>query len=149
MSFNHILIIFKKYFEYITIKNANGKNKYCIIPIRPKFSKFNWLKNHINTESINAKMAANAIKLAIIQLIGVNIFEAPIEMASKKLLAPIFGKFLIASMLALVLLVSGNIVLETAKAPGAAIRLAIIKWLGGTPNPIYAYKNKFSIYSKN
>ena len=40
--------------------------------------------------------------------------------------------FLIASQFAFVFLVSGNMVLEIAKEPGEAIRLAIIRWLGGT-----------------
>lgn len=43
--------------------------------------------------------------------------------------------FLIAFQSALVFLVSGNIVFDTASAPGAAISEAIIKWFDGTPNP--------------
>lgn len=104
--------------------------------MRPKFSKFNWLKNHATTESRKAKIAENAIKLARMHPIGVKTLIAPVAIASKKLLASILGRFRIASIFALVFLVSGKIVFETAKDAGAAIRLAIIKWLGGTPKPI-------------
>ncbi len=45
---------------------------------------------------------------------------APIEIASKIFLASFLGKFRIASQFAFVFLVSGYIVFETAKAPGAA-----------------------------
>ncbi len=55
------------------------------------------------------------------------IFEAPIEIASNIFLDSFGGKFLIASQFALVFLVSGKIVLEIAKAPGAAIIEAIIR----------------------
>lgn len=43
--------------------------------------------------------------------------------------------FRIAFQSALVFLVSGNMVLEIANAPGAAIKDAMIKWLEGTPKP--------------
>lgn len=46
------------------------------------------------------------------------------------------GKFLIASHVAFVDLVSGKIVLEMASAPGAAIIDATIKWFAGTPKLI-------------
>lgn len=48
--------------------------------------------------------------------------------------------FSISFQSAFVFLVSGNKVLDTSNAPGAAIREATTKWLAGIPKLIYAAK---------
>ena len=47
------------------------------ITIKSKFSKFNKPKKQIKIESIKAKIAEKAIKLAIMQPTGVSILDAP------------------------------------------------------------------------
>ena len=55
--------------------------------MRPKFSNSKRLKNQATTASRNAKKAVNAIKFDVIPPIGFTMFEAPTEIASKKLFA--------------------------------------------------------------
>lgn len=102
----------------------------------------------MNVASIKAKTAINAIKLAAIPTTAPTAFDAPKEIASKTFLASLyhetistkklrnifspnvcypFGRFFIASQVALVFLVSGRIVFEMARAPGAAIIEATTK----------------------